>query len=257
MAEPDIAVIASEPAHLGAARRLAAELGLPLADAGDDLALVLRCADNGLELVLREENGRQSIIRVDFTDPRSTYRHGQPRKELLVRAMGSRKGRDLEVIDATGGLGRDSFLLASAGCRVRVYERQPIAARLLRDGLERAREHPATARAAQRIELVEGDAVQALEEMRQHDRRVAAVYLAPMFPQRRKSARVKKESRALQLLAGPADDPARLLDAARHVGSRVVVKRPRTAPPLADRKPDYSLDGKSVRFDVYLRANRG
>jgi 16S rRNA (guanine1516-N2)-methyltransferase len=37
----------------------------------------------------------------------------------------------------------------------------------------------------------------------------------------------------------------------------VVVKRPRTAPPLADRKPDYSLDGKSVRFDVYLRANRG
>ena len=32
---------------------------------------------------------------------------------------------------------------------------------------------------------------------------------------------------------------------------RVVVKRPKKAPFLANKKPNHSLQGKAVRFDVY------
>ncbi len=39
-----------------------------------------------------------------------------------------------DVVDATAGLGRDAFVLASVGCRVRMLERNPVVAALLDDG---------------------------------------------------------------------------------------------------------------------------
>jgi 16S rRNA (guanine1516-N2)-methyltransferase len=74
-----------------------------------------------------------------------------------------------------------------------------------------------------------------------------------MFPERRKSALVKKELQLLQLLAQPDSAPERLLAAALEVArQRVVVKRPLKAPCLTALSPSHSLSGKTVRFDVYL-----
>ena len=79
------------------------------------------------------------------------------------------------------------------------------------------------------------------------------VYLDPMFPSRRKSARVKKEMWLFQQLLEAGDTSEGLLDAAlAAAGKRVVVKRPAKAPPLGDRTPAFQLPGKTVRFDVYL-----
>ncbi|MCI5159558.1 MAG: hypothetical protein D3906_14235, partial [Candidatus Electrothrix sp. AUS1_2] len=75
----------------------------------------------------------------------------------------------------------------------------------------------------------------------------------PQFPERRKSALVKKELQILQLLAEQDAAPERLLAAALKVaGRRVVVKRPLKAPCLTALLPSHSLFGKTVRFDVYL-----
>jgi 16S rRNA (guanine1516-N2)-methyltransferase len=71
-----------------------------------------------------------------------------------------------------------------------------------------------------------------------------------MFPPRRKSAKVKKELQLLQLLAHGED--CGLLEAALAAARKVVVKRPVKAAPLSALAPDYSLAGKTVRFDVYL-----
>jgi 16S rRNA (guanine1516-N2)-methyltransferase len=43
------------------------------------------------------------------------------------------------VLDATAGLGKDAFVLASLGCQMTLIERQPLIAALLEDGLARAR----------------------------------------------------------------------------------------------------------------------
>ena len=39
------------------------------------------------------------------------------------------------VVDATAGLRRDAFVLASLGCKVTLIERSPVVAALLQDGL--------------------------------------------------------------------------------------------------------------------------
>ena len=82
-----------------------------------------------------------------------------------------------------------------------------------------------------------------------------AVYLDPMFPTRAKSAAVKQDLQWLQILCAypDAEEEAALLALARARNThRVVVKRPRKAPPLAGVAPHHGHEGKTVRFDVYM-----
>ena len=79
------------------------------------------------------------------------------------------------------------------------------------------------------------------------------VYLDPMFPADRKSAKSGKGMFLLQELLGYDSDEATLLSKAREVASkRVVVKRGKLSPQLAGAKPDICFRGSSSRFDVYL-----
>ena len=248
-----IAVAAHSSACAAHARKLALELNLPLLEPGQQYQLLLNCTENGLELIKSGDPGLTGPIRVDFTTGHSKFRRQQQKQELLVRAVGVKGDHVPTVLDGTGGLGRDSFILATAGCQVQVYERQPIIAALLADGLNRALDHPDTSVIARRIRLIKGDALVALREMHEQGRRVDVIYLDPMFPERQKSARVKKESQVLQMLAAEDPAPERLLAAALDTSAnRVVVKRPRKAPFLAGRSPSHSLTGKTIRFDVYM-----
>ena len=164
------------------------------------------------------------------------------RTHPLARAVG--RGRPLPtVIDATAGLGRDAFVLASLGYAVVAVERSPILHALLANGLE----HAAGA-ARDRLQLVHGDARDYLKKERPD-----VVYLDPMFPERTKSALVKKEMQLFHELLGAEDDALSLFEVALAVArSRVVVKRPAKAAPLGPR-PTYAVRGTRVRWDVYIR----
>ena len=71
-------------------------------------------------------------------------------------------------------------------------------------------------------------------------------------PARSKAALVKKEMRLFGQLLGEDMDSASLLPPALAAATRkVVVKRPRKAPPLGGQEPGYRIEGKSSRFDVY------
>jgi 16S rRNA (guanine1516-N2)-methyltransferase len=74
-----------------------------------------------------------------------------------------------------------------------------------------------------------------------------------MFPQRSKSAKVKKDLQALQFLIGQDPDTTELFEMAMLVATkRVVVKRPRKSPTLTNLKPSHTIEGSTIRFDVYL-----
>ena len=79
------------------------------------------------------------------------------------------------------------------------------------------------------------------------------VYLDPMFPERTKSAAVKKKFQLLHHLEQPCTDEESLVEAALAVHPRkVVIKRPVKGPLLAGVKPSYQLAGKAVRYDVLV-----
>ncbi|WP_298608305.1 class I SAM-dependent methyltransferase [uncultured Thiothrix sp.] len=193
-------------------------------------------------------------VYVDFVEGKARHRllFGGGKGQDIAKAVGLNKHKELKVVDATAGLGREAFVLASLGCQVTLLERSPIMHALLVDGLQRAAnsDDPQLQAIISRMQLEHTDALSWLK-ITEHQPEV--VYLDPMFPERQKSALVQKEMRCLHEVVGEDTDSAELLDLARQVAKlRVTVKRPRLAPELANLKPAFVISGKAVRYDVYL-----
>jgi len=74
-----------------------------------------------------------------------------------------------------------------------------------------------------------------------------------MYPERKKSALVKKDMQILHKLIGGSEDEEDLLGTAlRYAKRRVVVKRPLHAEQIAGIKPTMEISSKKTRFDVYV-----
>ena len=174
------------------------------------------------------------------------------RNELLGRAIGYKPSDNPYIIDATAGLGRDSFILASIGFQVTMLEKSPIIHALLTDALRRAALSPTLAPVIQRMTLIRADATEWLP-LHTVTKKPDVIYLDPMFPARQKSALVKKEMVILQhLLPHDEDNTPLFQQALACTAKRVVVKRPRLAINIADKTPTYCVTGNSSRFDVYV-----
>ena len=173
---------------------------------------------------------------------------GQP----LGRAVGSGART---AVDATAGLGFDAFALAAIGLQVEAVEREPWVRALLERAHVRAAADAALAPIAARITLIASDA---REHLAVHAP-VDVVLLDPMFPAKRKpDAKPPKAMQALAAVVGSDDDADTLLEPALRVAlQRVVVKRPRQAPPLANLEPAWTIEGKLLRFDVYRGLCKG
>lgn len=225
-----------------------ARFGFVPSRSAPDEGLYLLAADQGLALCKSGEKGR---VRVDFVQGTAQYRRTKGGGELIAKAVNHTV--QPSIWDGTGGLGRDAFVLAGLGLKVQLFEKNPVAACLLADGLARALEEAETAETASRITLHWGDMADLMPRMVQSQGRPDVVYLDPMYPERQKSAAVKKEMAYFHDLVGSADNEAGLLRTARETAKkRIVVKRPRLGAFLNGEKPAYQYTGKSTRFDVYL-----
>lgn len=253
-----VAVTAGDPTLTDGAVQLARELNLPrctlpCTDYPYVLAYCKHDASPRLELRATAEDAPGPVY-VDFVTGALGFRarHGSRNKEPLARAVGLKGASVPTILDATAGLGRDAYMLAALGCTVTLVERSPLIAALLRDGLARAAAHAGTREIAQRMTVQVGDGIAILDGWPE-SHRPDVVYLDPMYPQRGKTALVKKEMRLLRALVGEDLDAPQLLAAALRVArKRVVVKRPRLAAPLPGSAPSHQLTGSTTRFDIYL-----
>lgn len=246
-----IAVFAVTADLQPAAEILAQQLKLPFTrqyDAAYSYLLMLTPEYIGLQKM----GDKSSPVYVDFASPKMQIRQQQAstRQEALARAFGIKKNHPAQVVDATAGLGRDSFILATLGVEVILLERSPIIYTLLQDGIARAHQQPALKLTMEKLQLRQTDAIAWLKNTKQAD----FIYLDPMFPLRKKSALVKKEMRFFHDIVEDKNDAEALIQTAIACATkRVVVKRPRLADFLAQCSPDFSLLGNSSRFDVYVK----
>jgi 16S rRNA (guanine1516-N2)-methyltransferase len=80
-------------------------------------------------------------VRVDFVEGGAAHRrlYGGGSGQMIAKAVGIAQGVRPRVLDATAGLGKDAFVLASLGCEMSLIERQPLIGALLEDGWRAAR----------------------------------------------------------------------------------------------------------------------
>ncbi|WP_108652622.1 class I SAM-dependent methyltransferase [Dongshaea marina] len=249
----DIALIASSAEHQQQADILASRWGF----LGQHPHFQLEWDGNVLALK-RIDQPKVGAVLVDLAGGSSSYRRqkGGGKKEAIARAVGIKSGERPTVVDATAGLARDAFVLASQGCQVTLIERSDVVAALLEDGLRRASQAPEIGEWIEtRMQLRFGSSLEIIEAL---EHRPDVIYLDPMFPHKKKSAQVKKEMLFFQELVGDDPDADRLLPLARQKArQRVVVKRPGYAEPLNGEKPDAVIESKKHRFDIYFCHNQG
>ncbi len=248
-------VEALTPEFAGVVEVLARELKLSAATME---GFSLQFGEDGLQL---QASGQRAPgpVRVDFVGGPSAHRRqqGGGNGQMIAKAVGIQSGVRPVVLDATAGLGRDAFVLAQLGCQVTLIERHPLIVALLADGLRRAQQDAEVGPIVERMEMRCGNAIELMMAWSGEPPQV--IYLDPMFPHRDKSALVKKEMSLFRPLVGDDQDAPDLLAAALALAShRVVLKRPRKAPPVAGTAPGYVLEGKATRFDIYpKRALKG
>jgi 16S rRNA (guanine1516-N2)-methyltransferase len=192
-------------------------------------------------------------VYVDFLEGALLHRkkYGGGKNQLIAKAVGIKPKIKLSVLDVTAGLGRDAFVLATLGCDVTMCERSPIIHALLEDGLLRGNQEKWFLDLS--LQLIHADAIDYLKTL-SDAQKPDVIYIDPMFPEKTKTALVKKEMRALREVVGDDVDSEKLLNAALAMAKkRVVVKRAKLAPTLTEKKPTIVYMGKSSRFDVYIQ----
>ena len=194
----------------------------------------------------------KGALRVDFVTGAVAHRlrFGGGRGQDLAKAMGLRAGKTPKIVDATAGLGRDSFLLASLGAEVTMIERSDVMHGLLQDGMARARQGGGIfGTILSRMTLLHGDAKALLPKLN-----AEAILIDPMHPPRKTSALVKRELRQVREIVGTDEDAVALMQVAlRYARQRVVLKWPAKAAPMPGIKPhSHQIWGKSTRYDVFM-----
>ena len=208
--------------------------------------LVLKLDADGLAL---HSDGQ--VLKGDFTRMLPRLKSSNLSKELLVRAAKIKDSdAPLTALDATAGFGEDSLLLAAAGFHVTLYERNPVVYELLFDTIKRAKNIPELSKIVSRMQVIHEDSIEAMKHLKSSP---DVILLDPMFPERQKSALVKKKLQMIQKLEIPCMDETELLKTAMNAKpKKLIVKRPPKGPYLAGIKPDYSNEGKAVRFDCFV-----
>lgn len=225
-----------------------------------------KLSEAGLYLIVDEDRvsiqqgGKKAPgpVFVDFVSGASAHRrkYGGGKGQSIAKAVGISSAYKPTVLDATAGLGRDGFVLATLGCEVTLIERHPVVYLLLKSGLANAQGDSEITDIIERMKLLNGNSIELLRDWfdlgyEQPD----IVYLDPMFPHSTASAEAKKEMKLFRSMVGADVDEDELWDQANKIARcRIVVKRPAKAPPLAGKEPSYSLTGKANRFDIYSKA---
>ena len=196
-------------------------------------------------------------VLVDFVSGASAHRrkYGGGRGQSIAKAVGISGAYKPTVLDATAGLGRDAFVLATLGCDVTLIERHPVVYLLLKSGLQCAQGETEITDIIARMKLLQGNSIELLGDwFKLGYEQPDIVYLDPMFPHTTASAEAKKEMKLFRSLVGADVDEDQLWAQADSIARcRIVVKRPAKAPPLAGKAPSYSLLGKANRFDIYSK----
>ena len=192
-------------------------------------------------LCLLDNDGKAIVL--DWNDAQWKQRaKGARGQDPLVKV--SLAGSGSRILDITAGWGRDAMVMAQAGGRLTLLEKNPLMAAMLFV----AHQSLLDLTLKTNIECVWANAHDYLIQITE---KPDVIYIDPMHPERQKSALVKKHLQVLQQLVSPNEDVLELITCSlQHALKRVVLKWPEKQAPLC--KPSYSVHGKTIRFDVYL-----
>ncbi|CAL4324691.1 class I SAM-dependent methyltransferase [Buchnera aphidicola] len=193
---------------------------------------------------------KEKNIWVDF-NYKKFQKYKKDKKIKIIQTLGIKKNYIPHVLDSTAGVGKDSFIFFSHGCKVTMVEKNPILSILLYDGLYRGFQN-------HKIGILMKKNIQLIYNTSNNLKKIKilkpdVIYLDPMFPQKKKKSLPKKNMQTIQKLIGNDTDSHILFQQCKQFAkNRIVVKRKMTSKYISNDLPDFNIKTKKHRFDIYL-----
>ena len=167
-------------------------------------------------------------------------------ESLLKKAIGWQSTSQKHILDTTGGLGHDAFILALLGQKITVLEKNTGLCILIEEALNNLPKLPYFNNARNNISIINKDSRAFLTSAEHFD----VIYIDPMFNSDKKLKRSKQMEFLANYLA-EYDDPS--IDFYQTKFKRMVIKKEfRSSSGIKD-DPAISFKGASIKYDVYLK----
>jgi 16S rRNA (guanine1516-N2)-methyltransferase len=188
MDKTSLCVVCSVDTKLEQADSFSSAHNLPLySESPPDFALQLHFQPDHIELY---DSELATSIHVDFVSGALAHREqfGGGKGQAIAKAIGLKKFDRPTVIDASAGLARDAYVLATLGCQLTLIERSPVLYCMLKDGIERAllvadQDQDEEQAINNFTNLVYANTQLYLEHM-DPDSKPDVIYFDPMYPER-------------------------------------------------------------------------
>ena len=196
----------------------------------------------------------QSILHSGNYKLENSFREGKFRarisqyqgESLLKKAIGWQSTSQKHILDTTGGLGHDAFILALLGQKITVLEKNTGLCILIEEALNNLPNLSYFNDAKNNISVINNDSRAFLSSAENFD----VIYIDPMFNSDKKLKRSKQMEFLANYLA-EYDDPS--IDFYQTKFKRMVIKKEfRSSSGIKD-DPAISFKGASIKYDVYLK----
>ena len=168
---------------------------------------------------------------------------------LLKKAIGWQSTVQKHILDATGGLGHDSFILALLGQKITVLEKNMGLCILIEEALHNLPNLPYFNDAKNNISIINNDSRAFLSSAENFD----VVYIDPMFNSEKKLKRTK-QMEFLDNYLEEHDDPSAEFYESNF--KRLVIKKELRATSSIKDCSALSFRGSSIRYDIYSKGEK-
>ena len=185
-----------------------------------------------------------------FTSGKFSTRISQYQGEnLLKKAIGWQSKIQKHILDATGGLGHDSFILALLGQKITLLEKNIGLCIMIEEALHNLPNLPYFKDAKNNISIINNDSRAFLSSAENFD----VVYIDPMFNSKKKLKRTK-QMEFLDNYLKEYDDPSAEFYESNF--KRLVIKKELRATSSIKDCSALSFRGSSVRYDIYSKGEK-
>ena len=199
----------------------------------------------------------QSILHSGNYKLENSFREGKFRarisqyqgESLLKKAIGWQSTSQKHILDTTGGLGHDAFILALLGQKITVIEKNTGLCIMIEEALNNLPNLSYFNDAKNNISVINNDSRAFLSTAENFD----VIYVDPMFNSKKKLKRTK-QMEFLDNYLKEYDDPSAEFYESNF--KRLVIKKELRATSSIKDCSALSFRGSSVRYDIYSRGEK-
>jgi len=172
------------------------------------------------------------------------------KEELLVKIL-KKYNNKTNIIDTTAGFGKDAIIIASAGYKINIIEKNPIIIYILKKKMNFEYKYILKKNKIKNIKIIYGDARKILYKLKK-DKYPDIIYIDPFFLKLKNSAIEKTYMFILKKISkSHINTTNELIKISEKRCKKIIIIKSHIKSKLLLDNPTYQIFGSRIKFDIY------